>query len=118
MEKLCKQLNLEREAIQAWISAALCVDATLSEISEAANRVNSWIGREVVQFSDAEKRVLIQPLVAVMEPRIAEFGADDCSRLAYLYKKLGQNKDAAQVAELGLKIDPENEHCKRIVWRS
>jgi tetratricopeptide (TPR) repeat protein len=118
LAQACKRLNLEREAIQAWISSALCVDATLSEISEAANRVNSWIGREVVQFSDAEKRVLIQPLVAVMEPRIADFGADDCSRLAYLYKKLGQYKDAERVAELGLTIDPENEHCKRIVWRN
>ena len=117
LAQLCKRLNLERESLQAWISAATCPDATLDEISETANKINSGFGNNIVQFTDAEKRVLILPLVAVMEPRVEEFDATDCSRLAHLYKKLSQFQDMERVAELGLIIDPENEHCKRIVWR-
>jgi hypothetical protein len=117
LAQLCKRLNLEKESLQAWISAATCLDSTLPEISEAANKVNSWLGNDVVLFTEAEKRVLIQPLVEVMEPRIEEFDANDCSRLAHLYKKLSRFKDAERVAEIGLGIDPENEHCRRIVWR-
>ena len=117
LAQLCKRLNLERESLQAWISAAMCSDASLSEISEAANKINSWLGNDVVQFTEAEKRVLIEPLVAVMEPRIEEFDANDCSRLAHLYKKLSRNSDAQRIAAVGLEIDPENEHCRRITWR-
>lgn len=117
LAQLCKRLNLERESLQAWISAAMCHDATLSEVSEAANKINSWLGNDVVQFTEAEKRVLIEPLVEVMEPLIEEFDANDCSRLAHLYKKLSRHKDAQRIAEVGLVIDPENEHCRRIAWR-
>ena len=60
---------------------------------------------------------MIQPLVEVMEPRIEEFDTNDCSRLAHLCKKLSRFKDVERVAEIGLGIDPEYEHCKRIVWR-
>ena len=84
---------------------------------QAANKINSWLGNDVVQFTEAEKRVLIEPLVEVMEPRIEEFDANDCSRLAHLYKKLSRHKDAQRIAEVGLGIDPENEHCRRIAWR-
>ena len=115
LAQLCMRLKLENESLQSWISAATCSDATLSEISEAANRVNSWLANRTVQFTDAEKRVLIEPLVAVMEPRLDEFDADDCSRLAHLYKKLSRYKDAENVAQIGLGIDPENRHCLKIL---
>jgi hypothetical protein len=57
--------------------------AELATISGAVNTFNS-VNREL-EFDPDQKRTFARRLVAIMEPKIAEGDADDCSRLAWLF---------------------------------
>ena len=120
--KLIAQLNerlyRDMEALTAWVMRAMCEDATTDDISHAANKINGWVSQKRVTLTDAEKRVLIVPLIPVFERRLNECDADDCSRLAHLYRQIGNDKMALKIAERGLEIDPDNAHCQRLVWRN
>jgi hypothetical protein len=113
--KQYEALDMKAEALQAWVSRALSIDATIKDISHAANKVNGWNRRGVVRYNSSEKRVLVDPLIIAMEKRIEECDADDLSRLAHLHKNLENWSRARAVATLGLEKDPENQHCLRLL---
>ena len=50
-----------------------------------------------------------------MEARLPEASATDLSRLAWLHLHCGDAKRALEVSDLGIKRDPDNIHCQRLV---
>jgi hypothetical protein len=50
-----------------------------------------------------------------MESRIGTEGdATDCSRLAWLFLRLGDQDSAARLADEGLQLTPDHEHCSNL----
>jgi hypothetical protein len=43
--------------------------------------------------------------------------ATDCSRIAWLFLNLKDEKKASEYAEIGLRLDGDNEHCVKIARR-
>ena len=61
-----------------------------------------------------ERGTLFKPLAALLEENLVEASATDLSRLSWLYLHCGDDSRALDVANLGLKREPENIHCQRL----
>jgi hypothetical protein len=84
-----------------------------AEISNAANRLNSlFTTYQVLDFD--ERNILVTRLASLMEARVDEGNATDCSRLAWLYLKLRDEGKARAIVERGLQMEPGNEFCGRL----
>jgi hypothetical protein len=86
-------------------------DLKFAEISDAANSIN----RNDEHLPS--QRVLASRLAKVMQFRIAEGNATDCSRLAWLYLIASETGKAVEVVEMGLALDPTNEYCLKLKTR-
>lgn len=85
-------------------------------ISGVANWLNNQ--RHILDnFDPQERTAVFMPLARLMESRIAEATATDLSRLAWLYLHAGDEKRSEQLAEKGLAMEPDNEHCKKLIER-
>ena len=101
-------------ACSAFLSAAEIEQPDISEISNMAHYVNSR--REVISEKDpAHVSALFKPLAQLMERQRESASATDLSRLAWLYLHAGDSEAALVTAESGLKADPLNVHCERLV---
>jgi hypothetical protein len=109
--------DLDRQALQAWVARALVHDARFDDIAFAANKVNGWLRRQRVELTVDDKRVLVNPLIEVMERRSDESDAQGFSRLAWLYVNVGQPRIGLKAAERGLALDPDQTDCRRFVER-
>jgi tetratricopeptide (TPR) repeat protein len=89
-------------------------ETPFSVISNSANRLNNLL--HFHQFLDLyEIKILVRKLAETMASRIAREGdATDCSRLAWLYLRLGQESEALRLINEGLVIEPNNEYCLKL----
>jgi hypothetical protein len=86
-------------------------------ISSTANQLNTFLrDRQIVLDSD-EKQFVVGRLVEVMEARLTEADATDCSRFAWLYIHLRNTDKAKAVTLHGLKLDPSNRYCTQLAER-
>ena len=60
---------------------------------------------------------LLSRIISVMNGRIAELSATDCSRLAWLYWNVANMEKALDIARLGAEREPYNYHCQRLIER-
>lgn len=98
---------------QAVVEMCELPHTPFSEISNAANRINNLFSLK--QFLDTyERNILARRLAALMESRIAEGNATDCSRLAWLFRRLQDEQKAQQMVKRGLEIEPANEYCVKL----
>lgn len=114
---LCKHTGDLLGEVQAWAEMSAIPDLPLEEVSRAVNRVNGILRDNKDLAPSDERLILLKRFVDVMARRISEASADDLSRLAWLYLQLHDDKRAYEVAELGLKREPDNEHCRKLVDR-
>jgi hypothetical protein len=61
-----------------------------------------------------DKIAMVRKLTEIMDPRIDEGDATDCSRLAWLCLRLKEEKRAHELVTKGLQIDPTNEYCVKL----
>jgi hypothetical protein len=61
-----------------------------------------------------KKKHLLGPIARVMQQRIAEADADDCSRLGWLLIHLDEPEKADKVVMIGLEKRPHNEHLQKL----
>ena len=100
----------------AFLKVAETSQPHLHEISEMAQ----WLNAERDVFSPMEvedRKTLFGPMAGLLERHLATASATDLSRLAWLHLHAGHNDRALQVAEMGLRRDPRNIHCVRLVER-
>lgn len=98
----------------AFLKAAESLAPPLNEISSMANWLNT--ASDIKADIDIDdRRALFTPLARLMEDRLVEATATDLSRLAWLHLHTGNDHRALEVAELGLKREPDNIHCVRLV---
>ena len=91
------------------------------EMGRIANRINNklqGLGEkkgEVLQALGV--REMLVHVTEYMHSRLQRLSATDCSRLAWLMLNLGDGERARDVAHRGVGLDPENDHCRRLVAR-
>ena len=91
---------------------------TTNILSNTANHINNLLYTyQPMDLARDEKQFLLQDVVWAMESRVDELDPTDCSRLTWLYVHLDQREYALQTARHGLRIDPDNEHCRKILER-
>jgi hypothetical protein len=101
-------------ATGAFLKAAQITAPPLDEVSAMANWLNP--APELKGSMDiVERSALCKPLAKLMEARLPEASATDLSRLAWLHLHSGNSERALEVSELGLKREPENIYCQRLV---
>lgn len=113
----CKRSGDVIGEIQAWAEMSALPNIPLHEVSLAVNRVNGIFAENKDAAPTDERRILLRRLVDVMANRLDDADANDLSRLAWLYLQLGDETRAHEVASLGLRRDPENYHCQRLLDR-
>jgi hypothetical protein len=100
----------------AFLRAAEISEPPLHQISNMANWLNTE--REVIDKMDvAERGAIFKPLARLMEEYRQVASATDLSRLAWLHLHAGDKQRAREAAELGLRREPDNLYCERLVDR-
>jgi hypothetical protein len=100
----------------AFLRAAEISEPPLDQISRMAHWLNSE--REVIDEMDvAERGALFKPLARLMEEYLPVASATELSRLAWLHLHAGDERRALEVAELGLRREPDNLYCQNLVER-
>jgi|KBSSwiStaDraftv2_1062776.scaffolds.fasta_scaffold49775_4 hypothetical protein len=103
--------------IHALVERCQLLNVPFQTVSNAVNRINALFSEHHFVFDSDEKRIISQRLALVMESRISEGDATDCSRLAWLFVRLGDEEKAQIVVERGLSMEPENDYCKNLAAR-
>lgn len=99
--------------MQALVEMCELPDTPFNELSNAANRINGLFAfRQFLNMH--ERNILVRRLATLMESRITEGNATDCSRLAWLLMRLQDEDKARQMVKRGLELEPLNEHCQRL----
>jgi hypothetical protein len=101
--------------VNAIVQTAELPDSNLATISGVVNTFNS-VNRELEADTD-QRRLFARRLVAVMEPKIADGNATDCSRLGWLFLQIGNQTGAWEIARRGLILDEDNEYCRKLESR-
>ncbi len=128
LAELCMSSGDSLGEIHARCELALLPTSTHLVLGKVANRLNSRI-RELKDRSDKnalspEVSELLNKVIKVMERRLKELSATDCSSLAWLHLNAGASNTsestehqarALDVARIGLKKDSANYHCQRLV---
>ena len=105
---------------------ALCEAARLptsgqEDLSRIANRLNTRLrdlkDQRVEDAWSGEVRELLGRVIEAMERHRMELSATDCSRLAWLHLNVGMSETALDVARIGLKREPTNEYCQKLIWK-
>ena len=104
--------------LNAWTQIAGITDATIRDISDAANALNS-LHYNFRQRLDRELLSLaFERAIAALAPHVdSAASATDLSRLAWLYLNTSQVEKAKSVTLLGLKVDPLNSHLVNLKSR-
>lgn len=84
------------------------------DISYIASRINKYYS-ENDDRDMVTKNAVSNKCKAVLQNRIKEANAIDCSRLAWLCLNLTDEVNALKYARIGLQLDGSNSHCKNLV---
>lgn len=121
LAELCHRTEDAVGEVHALSEAALLPTVTPEEIGVLANRLNNRIrevkGRRIEEAWSVEVRALLERVIGAMEKRLGELSATDCSRLAWLCLNVGKEDRARDVAKVGVRRDPSNEHCQNLINR-
>ena len=115
----CRQTGDVVGEVHALVERCQLKNASIDDLSRTANRLNT-IHQDLKRrgesvFDTEEKRILIAPVAAALAARFAELTAVDLSRLAWLQLHLDADKEALRSARQGNRIDPADEHCRRLL---
>jgi hypothetical protein len=118
LAEICHSTEDAVGEVHALSEIALLPTTNPEEYGMIANRINNRIrdlkGRRVEEAWSEEVRLLIEKVARIMERRLKDLSADDCSRLAWLYLNIRNEDKARDVTREGIKKDPNNEHCLKL----
>lgn len=114
--RLCEKTQDWKGAVSAWCEISQYPIVPYHEISAIANKVNQHI-RHFDIADPIEKKAVIESLVSVMERRLDEASATDCSRLAWMCLNAQDVERAKRFVEAGLEREKDNPHCVNVAER-
>lgn len=112
---VAQQAGKLSDLVEAYIALTPIPTFPFREVSEIANLFNQQ-SREIEPDADKRQSIALR-LGNAMEKRIADGNATDCSRLAWVLLNSGQHERAKSAVDLGLAMDPNNEHCLKLKTR-
>ena len=110
---LCVRTKDWSREIQAQVELCTLPGTSFVTMSNAANRFNGLLSGQQFLVMD-DKIAMLRRLTEVMDLRIEEGNATDCSRLAWLYLRLQNEQRAKELVMKGLQLEPTNEHCVKM----
>jgi hypothetical protein len=125
LARVCRADNDVWGEIHALAEVAESSEATLHEVSQALAQVNFVLWKhfgdqaadERADLPADERAALLRRFAVAMESRVAEASADDLSRLAWIYVRLRELQRGYDTAVRGLRLQPDNHHCKQLAAR-
>lgn len=118
---ICGRLEDPVGEVHALVELCQAPAVSIEQISGAANRINNIYlelkQRGMAALDTQERQILVRKVADVMGQRLRELDSTDCSRLAWLRLHLREPVLALQAAEVGHRLDPDNEHCMRLLER-
>jgi hypothetical protein len=118
---LCKESGDVQGEMQALAELSNNKDMTTDDRSDLANAINPIFANAArdgnAPFLPEERQHLLGNLISQLERDIAKLDATDLSRLAWLHMHTNNLSRALELAERGLIMHPESEHCRKIVER-
>ena len=112
--RICQRTQDWGGEIQALLEMCQLPDASFRSISDTANRLNGLLYRNELVLDSDEKQIIVREIIEIMERRIAEADAIDCSRLAWLCLRSDDEVRARKYTKYGLGLDEDNQHCLRL----
>jgi len=101
------------EYFHAKIEKCILPETPFNEISGTANEINYKLSKNEL-LDNEELMIMIGNLALIMEERIDEGDATDCSRLCWLLLRLNEEEKAIKYLQKGLEMDPYNIYCNRL----
>jgi len=114
---LCRRSGDLRSVVHCLLQICELPNVGLRAISDAANTLNSIILNPDLKLEWNEKNAAVNRVIAAMKGYIVEVDATDCSRLAWLYMRIGDHECARRLTQQGLNLEPSNEYCLRLEQR-
>jgi hypothetical protein len=118
---LCHATDDVMGEVHALGEAALLPTATPETIGELAKRINNKLRdlkkRRIEESWSPEVKQLIESVAIAMERTRSNLSATDYSSLSWLYLNIGMEDRARDAARRGIALEPENEHCLRLIRR-
>ncbi len=112
--RICQRTQDWGGEIHALLEMCQLPDASFRSISDSANRLNRLFHSNELVLDSDEKQIIVREIIQIMERRIAEADAFDCSRLAWLCLHSCDEGRAKKYTKYGLELDAENQHCLRL----
>ena len=100
--------------LTALCELAQISDASIEDVSRAANRFNALMATKAIDLRGDDKRVMAERIRGLLERRTEEADAVTLSRLAWLCLHLGDTDAARDYTTLGLERDPYDRYCLRL----
>jgi len=105
---LCDQTRDLLGEVHALVEIAQIPNIPFHTISDTANRLNRLFKMQSLLLDTEEKEILVNRLIEVMEKRIQEGDATDCSRIAWLCLHAHNELKAKEDTEKGLALEADN----------
>ncbi len=103
--------------IHSFIERARISKVPFYDLSNTANKLNQLLRDQSLGIDKEQKRYLADRIASTLLGRRAEAKADDLSRMAWLAIHMGQESNAREYVEAGLRMEPENYHCLKLAQR-
>lgn len=113
----CRETNNYFGEIHAFIERAHIAGISFRDLSNTANKFNSFITDLGVEIDKEEKRTLANRLHKIIKVRISEADSEDLSRVAWLAIHAGQEFTAREYVTLGLKMAVISPHLNKLAQR-
>lgn len=117
LSDICKHTKDWDGESHALIELIQLPNIKLRTISDAANRINNHIYNDYAARVDDYKIEMLSIIIKMFKAKINECDATDLSRLGWLLLNENNPEEAEKVVEKGLKIDAENNYCRRLKIR-
>lgn len=114
---LCQKTEDPVGEIHSLVEMCQLPNIPFHAISAAVNRVNALFSEKYGALDSDEKHVVSLRMAQVMEARLEEADATDCSRLGWLFLRLGDDAKALEIARAGLLLDADNTYCSNLLSR-
>jgi hypothetical protein len=115
LTQLCRDTSDVVGEMHALVELCEVPATSISTISASLNRWNEIAGQ--TPLATDEKQILAKQLFAIVEERVNELNATDCSRVAWLCRGVRDVTKALSYAERGLALDSTNYHCQNFIER-
>jgi len=112
-----KKMSDESTWLASLVSAVEADPKDVKLILRVASILCSYVDRHKLDIPQTRRGAYLASVRSHMENIATELSADGLSRLAWLFLQEGDTDNAWKYANIGLKRDPTNNYCTRMVER-